>query len=74
MKPAAQRRRELERHIASSRSVQRGSIWVGAIGVLLGLAVGSLVVALIAASIAIAGAWITWGHIDDFRKELRGLR
>ena len=74
MKPAEERRAELEQHIASSRTVQKGSVIAGAIVALLGLALGSLPILLIGLGVGGAGFWITWGHIDDFQKELRVVR
>jgi hypothetical protein len=74
------RRRDLETFIANSRDVRRKVVWAGASGLVLalalriaGLGTASLAVALVAAVIAGAGAWITTAHIQDFEKELRGL-
>jgi hypothetical protein len=78
---AETRRRELETFIADSRAVRRKVVWAGAVGLafalalrIAGLGTASLAIALVAVVIAGAGAWITTAHIQDFEKELRGLR
>jgi hypothetical protein len=76
------RSEQLQRYIARSRRTRMRAILVGAAGlfvaVILGLAglagPASLALALVSVTIAGAGAWITWGHLQEFEKELRSLR
>lgn len=77
----ARRRQELEGYAAQSRRVRRVTLGLGAAGALAGgvaLATGAptmigLVVLLVGGAVAGAGAWITWGHLQDFDRELRDL-
>jgi len=78
---AETRHQDLEKYIADSRDVRRKVIGAGAIGLTLAIAARiadlgtvSAMIALVALIIAGAGAWITTAHIQDFEKELRGLR
>jgi hypothetical protein len=81
MQSDAARRQQLEGYIANSRRVRRRAIRLGiallALALVLRLAgagpAAFFTVALVAAVIGGAGAWITWGHVQDFEKELRRL-
>jgi len=75
------RQRELETYLARSRRVRRTTSYLGlglaAVAVALWLAGVTLVAAvagLTGGAIAGCGAWITWGHIQEFERELRSLR
>lgn len=76
------RESQLERYIARSRRVRRLSLLAGSclllLALILHLAAAPLffTLASILAALAVAGsgAWITWGHLQEFDKELRTLR
>jgi len=75
------RRDDLTRWMASSRALQRRMRWVGLGGVVLAIALqvggagGRAVVGVIALAAIVVGTslWITHGHIEDFRRQLREL-
>lgn len=77
----ARRRQELEGYTAQSRRVRRVTLGLGATGALAGgivLVTGAptmigLVILLVGGAVAGAGAWITWGHLQEFDRELRAL-
>lgn len=73
---------QLERYMARSRRVRRLAVLAG-LACLVVAAILSftpaprlvpLALALAGLSVAGAGAWITWGHLQEFDKELRSLR
>jgi hypothetical protein len=76
------RRDQLEAYIANSKSTRRVALWFAAIGAALAVlakAAGAstgvfLAIAMVAALVGGVGSWITFGHIEEFEKELRSLR
>lgn len=74
-------RAELERYLARSRTVQRTSGRLGALGIVLAIVLliaGAgvtvfLAVAALTGIVAGTGLWITHGHIADFEQQLRQL-
>jgi hypothetical protein len=76
------RRQLLEGYIANSKSTRRIALWFAGIGgalAILAKAAGAgtgvfLAIAMISALVGGVGAWITFGHIEEFEKELRSLR
>jgi hypothetical protein len=72
-------REQLTAYIENSRRAQRGAVSFGLVivaiafvALLAGAGFGVFVaLGLIGGAIAGAGVWITAGHIDDFKKQLR---
>jgi len=78
---ALARCRELETYLARSRRVRRVTTYLGlglaaaAVALwLAGLTLAAALAGLTGGAIAGSGAWITWGHIQEFERELRSLR
>jgi hypothetical protein len=65
---------EWKRHLAHSKRVQRGLLWILAAGALLAIVTWSFAVAGLVAIVVGAGFWITQAHISEFEAKLKASR